>query len=190
MLKAPVAGSTRLETRNLSSLLDQLLNPTGKRCPRVVFSLTSCTQAEPTLPILIEKNKNHQITLPKGRIGFSSLDLADKEEPKYQIRNPYYLTNAVITTDEKCNDCFVPHPTVPAQYPDDCLQIIDGTENSILLEQPHSIGHCISADARMSKGFAELLSHQILGLRDTCRRTNLLSGQTFPFWDRVGNQYI
>ena len=42
-----------------------------------------CTQPEPTLPILIENNKNHQITLPRGRIGFSSLDVADKEERKY-----------------------------------------------------------------------------------------------------------
>ena len=42
----------------------------------------------------------------------------------------------------------------------------------------------------MSKGFAELLSQQVLGLRDTCRRTKLLTGQTFPFWDRVGNRYI
>ena len=42
----------------------------------------------------------------------------------------------------------------------------------------------------MCKGFAELLSQQISGLRDTCRRTKLLSGQTFPFWDRFGNLYI
>ena len=60
-----------------------------------------CTQPEPTLPILIENNKKHQITLLKGRIGFSSLDVADEEEPKYQIRKPYELTNAMITTDDK-----------------------------------------------------------------------------------------
>ena len=54
----------------------------------LVFVIIICTQPEPTLPILIEKNKNHQKTLPRGRIGFSSLDVADKEEPKYQIRNP------------------------------------------------------------------------------------------------------
>ena len=42
----------------------------------------------------------------------------------------------------------------------------------------------------MSKGFAELLSQRIPGLRDTCRRTKSLTGQTFPFWDRVGNRYI
>ena len=55
----------------------------------LIFDNTICTQPEPTLPTLIENNKNHQITLPKGRIGFSSLDVTDKKEPKYQIRNPY-----------------------------------------------------------------------------------------------------
>ena len=152
----------------------------------LIFVNIICTQPEPTLPILIENNKNHQITLPKGRIGFSSLDVADKEEPKCQIRNPYELTNAIMTTDDKYNDFFLLHSTVPAQSPDDCLQIIHGTEASIL-QQPHSIGHCISADARMSKRFTDLLSQRIPGLRDTCRRTKLLSGQTFQFWDCVGN---
>ena len=47
---------------------------------------TLCTRSEGNLPILIENNKNHQITLPKGRIGFSSLDVVDQDEPKYQIR--------------------------------------------------------------------------------------------------------
>ena len=32
----------------------------------LIFVNIICTQAEPTLPILIENNKNHQITLPKG----------------------------------------------------------------------------------------------------------------------------
>ena len=42
----------------------------------------------------------------------------------------------------------------------------------------------------MSKGFADLLSQQLLGLRDACRRTKLLTGQAFPFWDQNGNRYI
>ena len=53
----------------------------------LIFVNIICTQPEPTLSILIENTKNHQITLPKGRIGFPSLDVADKEEPKNQIRN-------------------------------------------------------------------------------------------------------
>ena len=46
-----------------------------------------CTQSESKLPILLENNKNHQITLPKGRTGFSSLDISDKDEQdiKYAI---------------------------------------------------------------------------------------------------------
>ena len=115
-----------------------------------------CTQLEPTLPILIVNNKNHQITLPNGRIGFSSLDVIDKEEPKYPIRNPYELANAIITTDDKYNDCFLLHSTIPAQSPDDCLQITHGTEDSMLQKQ-HPIRHCISSDAKMSKRFANLL---------------------------------
>ena len=55
-----------------------------------------CTQSESKLPILVEKNKNHQITLPKGRIGFSSLDISDKDEPKYLIRDTYELTNEIL----------------------------------------------------------------------------------------------
>ena len=42
----------------------------------------------------------------------------------------------------------------------------------------------------MSKGFADLLSQRIPGLRDTCRRIEMSTGQTLPFWDQNGNRYI
>ena len=144
------------------------------------FINTLCTRSECNLPILMENNKNHQITLPKGRIGFSFPDVVDRNEPKYQIRSPYELTNAIISKDERYNDCFLLHSTVPAQNSDDFLQIIYGTEDSIL-RQPNSIGHCISADARIGKGFADFLSHRIPGLRSTCRKAKLFMGQVFPF---------
>ena len=115
------------------------------------------------LPILMENNKNHHITLPKGRIRFSSLDVVDRDESKYQIRSPYELTNAIISTDERYNDCFLLHSTVPAQSCDNFLQIIYGTEDSIL-QQPNSIGHCISVDTRMRKSFADFYSHRISDL--------------------------
>ena len=135
----------------------------------------------------MENTKNHQITLPTGRVGFSSLDVVDRGEPKYHIRSPHELTSATISTDERYIDCFFLHSTVPAQSSDDFLQIIYGTEDSIL-QQPNSIGHCISADARMSKGF--FLSHRIPGLRSTCRKARLFMGQVYPFWDSTGNRYI
>ena len=36
----------------------------------------------------MENNKNIQITLPKGRIGFSSFDVVDRDEPdtQYEVR--------------------------------------------------------------------------------------------------------
>ena len=101
---------------------------------RSYFVNIICTRLEPTLPILIEKNKNHKITLPKGRVVFSSLDVAHKEEPKYQIRNPYESTNAISSTDEKYNDCFLLNSTIPAQTPDDCLQIIQCCNNHTPLD--------------------------------------------------------
>ena len=132
-----------------------------------------CTQSESKLPILMENDKNHQITLPKGRIGFSSLDISDKDEPRYQIRDPYELTNAILLTNEQYNDFFLLHSTFSSQLPDEFLQIVYGNENSIL-QEPKSIGHCISADAQMSKGFAKFLSERVPRLWRTCRRTNLL----------------
>ena len=140
------------------------------------FINTSCTQSELHLPILMENNKNHQITLPRGRIGFSSLDVLDREEPKYQIRSPYELTDAIIATDERYSDCFLLHSTIPVQSGDEFLQIVYGNENSII-QQPNSIGHCISADAKMRKGFADFFSHKIPGLRPTCEKAKLPMGQ-------------
>ena len=46
-----------------------------------------CTQSENCLPILMENNQNHQITLDKGAIGYSSLDICDRDKPKYQLRD-------------------------------------------------------------------------------------------------------
>ena len=153
------------------------------------FINTLCTRSERNLPILMENNKNHQITLPKGRIGFSSFDVVGRDEPKYQTRSPYELTNAIISTDERYNECFLLHSTVPAQSSGEFPQIIHGSEDSIL-QQPNSTVYCISADARMSEGFADFLSHRISGLRSTCRKARLFMGQVYPFWDSTAKRYI
>ena len=81
------------------------------------FINTLCAPSERNFPKLMENNKSHQLTLPKRRIGFSSLDVVDRYEPKHQLRSPYELTNAIISTDERYNDCFLLHSTVPAQLP-------------------------------------------------------------------------
>ena len=67
----------------------------------------------------MENNNNHQITLPKGRIGFSSLDVSDNDEPKYQIRDPYELTKTIFPTNEQYKDFFLLHATIPSQSHDE-----------------------------------------------------------------------
>ena len=109
--------------------------------------------------------------------------------PSTKYEAPYELTNAIISTDELYNDCFLSLSTVPVQSSGEFLQIIYGTEDSIL-QQPKSIGHCISADARMSKSFADFLSHRIPALRSTCRKAKLFMGPVFPFWDSTVKRYI
>ena len=153
----------------------------------LTFDNMLCTQSESKLPILMENNKNHQITLPKGRIGLSSLDVCHTDKPKYQIRDPFELTNSILSTNEKYNDCFLLHSTIPSQSADDFLQKVYGNENSIL-EQPKSIGHCNSADAQMSKAFAQLILERVTRLKRTCRRATILKDQAFPFRDSSSRQ--
>ena len=153
------------------------------------FINTLSTRSERNLPIMREHNKNHQITLPKGRIGFFSPGVVDRNELEYQLQCAYELTNAIISTDERHNDCFLLHSTVPTQSSDEFLQIIYGAEDSIL-QQSNSFGHCISADARRSKGFADFLSNRFPGLRSTCRKARLFMGQVYPFWDSTGKRYV
>ena len=123
----------------------------------------------------MENNKNHQIILPKRRSGFSSPDVVNRDEPKYQIRSPYVLTNAIISTVERYNDGFLLHSTVPAQSSEDFRRMIHDTEDSII-QQPNSIGHCISADARMGRGFADFLTPKNSRLRSICRKAKLFVG--------------
>ena len=115
--------------------------------------------------------------------------MVDRDEPKNLIRSPYELTDAIISTDERYNDCFLLHSTVPTQSSDDFLQIIYGTED-LIIQQPNWIGHCIVADARMGKGFDDFLSHRNPCLRSTCCKAKIFIGQVYPFWDSNGRRYI
>ena len=153
------------------------------------FINTLFARSARSLPVLMENNKNHQIPLQEGRIGFSSFDVVDRDELKYHLRSPHELTNAIFSIDKRYNDRFFLHASVPAQSSDKFLQIICGKEDSIL-QRPNSIGHCIFADARMTKGFADFLSHRIPGLRSACLKAKLLMGQVLAFCDSTGQRYI
>ena len=108
--------------------------------------------------------------------------MVDLDEPKHQVRRRYELKNAIIATDERYINCSLLHSTVPAQSSNESPQIIYETEDAIF-HQPNSIGHFTSADARMSKFFADILSHRISGVRSTCRKAKLYLGHVYTFWD-------
>ena len=105
----------------------------------LTFVIVLCTQSESKLPILMENNKNLQITLTRGRTGFSVLDISDNDEPKYQIRDLYQLTNAILSTNEQYNDCFQLHSTIPSQSPDEILQIVSNSPIQLDIVHPQTL---------------------------------------------------
>ena len=140
MLRAPIAGNICPHTHIHFPPGSTFQANRNAVATGLSFINTLRTRSESNRPILMENIKNHQVTLPRVRLGFSSLDVVVWDEPKYQTRSPYELTNAIISTDERYNDCFFLHSTVPVQSTNEFLQIIYGTKDSIL-QQPSSIGH-------------------------------------------------
>ena len=69
-----------------------------------------CTQPENYLPILMENNRNHQITLNRGVIGYSSLAISDCDRPKYQVRDCVRMVNSILTENDQYNECFFSLP--------------------------------------------------------------------------------
>ena len=149
-----------------------------------------CTQSEQYLPILMENNKNHQITLDKGILGYSSLDILDFERPKYQIKDCVKMVDCILSENDQYNECFLLHSTLPHE-PDfrDGIRIINGNDDTIF-ENQTAIAHCISADANMSKGFAETIRNHINGLQEYCYKSKAFVGSVIPFWDNDANRFI
>ena len=95
--RAQDAGSVLLKIPTLTFFPGSTFHPNHNAVATgLSFVNVLITQSESKLPILTENSKNHQNTSLKGRIGFSSSDVSDNDEPKYQIRDPYELTNAIL----------------------------------------------------------------------------------------------
>ena len=99
----------------------------------------------------MENNTNHKITLNKGVIGYSSLDISDFDRPKYHIKDSVQMVNSIFTENDQNDECFLFHSRVPCE-PDmpDKIQILNGNDETIF-QAVTVIAHCISADAKMSK---------------------------------------
>ena len=65
------------------------------------FIKTLCTRSESNLPILIENNKNHQITLPEGTIGFFPLTwlIETNRNGKSKVLTSQRLLSSLLMND-------------------------------------------------------------------------------------------
>ena len=137
----------------------------------------------------MENNRHQQITLNKGVIGYSSLDISDYDRPKYQIKNCVQIVNSILTESDQNTECFLLHSTIPCE-PDlqDKIQILNGNDETFF-QAKTAIAHCISADAKMSKGFARKFCRKVNGLQEYCRRAKTIIGSALPFWYSESNNF-
>ena len=128
------------------------------------------TQCKTYLLILMENNRNHQITLNKGIIGYSSLDILDYDRPNYQIRDCVQMVNSIFRDTDKNNEFFLLRSTVPCKRDtQDKIQILHGNGETII-QANNAIAHCISSDAKMSKIFAATVCRKVNGLQEYCHK--------------------
>ena len=57
----------------------------------LVFFNVLCAHSETYLPLWVEDNRNHQITVEKGLLGYSFLDLLDNARPNTRSKKVYKL---------------------------------------------------------------------------------------------------
>ena len=88
------------------------------------------------------------------------------------------------------NECFLLHSAVPCE-PDlqDQIQILTGNDETIF-QANTAIAHCISTDAKMSKGFAETICRRVDGLQQYCQKNKATVGSTLLYWDPESNNFI
>ena len=76
------------------------------------------------------------------------------------------MVNSILTENDQYNECFLLHSTVPCEYDlQDKIQILNGNDETIF-QANTAIAHCVSADAKMSKGFAETICCRVNGLQE------------------------
>ena len=101
------------------------------------------------------------------------------------------MVDCILSENDQYNECFLLHSTLPHE-PDFRygIRIIDGNDDTIF-ENQTVIAHCMSADARMSKGFAETNhSNHINGLQEYCYKSKAFVGSVIPFWDNNATRFI
>ena len=98
-------------------------------------------------------------------MGNSALDILGYEQPKHQMKDCIRMVDCILSENDQYNECFPLHSTLTHE-PDfrDDIRIIN-EKYGTTFERRTAIAHCISADATMSKGFAETIASHINGLQ-------------------------
>ena len=125
----------------------------------------------------------------KGVIGYSSLDISDFDIPKYQIKDCVQMVNSILSENDQYNECFL-QSTVPCE-PDmlEKIQILNGNDETTF-QGNTVIAHCISADSKMSKRFAETSCRKVNGIQEYCQKAKAIVGSAVPYWDPESNNFF
>ena len=93
------------------------------------------------------------------------------------------MVSSILTENDRYNECFFFRSTVPCE-PDlqDKIQILNGNEETVF-QANTAIAHCISTDAKMSKGFAEKVCRRLNGYQEYSRKVKIVVASGLPYWD-------
>ena len=100
------------------------------------------------------------------------------------------MVNSILTENDQYGECFLLHFTVPCE-PDmkDQIEKRNGKEETIF-QANIPIAHCLSADAKTNKGFAEAVCRRKIRLQEYCRKAKAPVVSTLPYWDPESNNFI
>ena len=100
------------------------------------------------------------------------------------------MVDCILSENDQYIECFLPHSTLPHEADfKDGIRFIYGNDDTVF-EIESAFYHCISADAKMSKGFAEIIINHIIGLQEYCYKSKAFDGSVIPFWDNDSNRFI
>ena len=144
-----------------------------KNTTELVFINTVCTQIEQNLPILIENQKDHPVTLNKCVLGYAVTDTQGYEDKIFAIHDCDEFTTRFLNESSEIDSCFMPNTVVNTtqesntQLSGPCLQYVDFKKRS-RFEPNMPIAHIFSPDRAKKKRFAESICKRYPELRHFC----------------------
>ena len=149
-----------------------------------------CTKSEQFLPVLIENNRNHQISLNRGVIGYATRDLLEKERPKFQVRDCVTMVNTVLKENSDYNECFLLHSTVPQDHDGDQKITMTHSSGDTLRNSNCNIAFCLPADGKPTYQFAKKICDSSKAFADFAQKSKPFVGSIIPFWYPEANRFI